>query len=79
MPKEDYSEEIRDAAHKAMVRHLDGTPNDELRELIEDYRTDMDRVQDGDFDGLMSQARREGFLEGMATVCNALEHLIEDE
>lgn len=79
MSNEEYSEEIRGASHKAMIRHLDGTPNDELRELIADYREDVNRVQEGDYDGLMSQARKEGFLEGMATVCNALEYLIEDE
>jgi len=71
--------DLKKASHKAMIRHLDGTPNDELRELIEDYRADIERIQEGDYEEFLTEPQREEYIEGLATVCNALEHLINDE
>lgn len=77
MSDKDHRDWIQEASDNAMIQHLDGTPNDELRELVRDYRVDIGRVEDGDYDEHMSEAQRDGYVEGLATVCNALEELVE--
>lgn len=75
MNKKD-KEQIRQSCHDAMIRHLDGTPNHELRELISDYLADVERVSNGDYDDMMTQEQQDEYIEGLETVCNGLEQLI---
>ena len=77
MSDKGYRKEMQEASDNAMIRHLDGTPNDELRELVRDYRVDIGRVEDGDYGEHMAEAQRDGYIEGLATVCNALEELVD--
>jgi hypothetical protein len=76
MSDKDHRDKIQEASDNAMIRHLDGTPNDELRELVRDFRVDIDGIEDGDYDEHMAEAERDGYVEGLATVCNALEELV---
>ena len=64
--------EIREASHKAMIRHLDGTPNDDLRELIERWRENAGQY------GLHETDTFNARCETWETAAKQLEQALED-
>lgn len=59
-------------------RHHEQLEN-ELEELIEDYRTDIQEMQNAGVEYYMTEAQQRGYIEGLATACNALEELLHDD
>lgn len=50
----------------------------ELQKLIDDYRTDIEEIQNAGLEHFMTESHRSGYVEGLATVCNALEDLLHE-
>jgi len=51
---------------------------EEIQKLIGDYRTDIEEIQNAGLEHFMTESHRNGYVEGLATVCNALEELLHE-